>query len=75
MIRRLMVWVRQLGSGGRRTDRPFAAGSQAFDANPRAARGVDEARYLAEQAREADREANAPDPNSWEARQERGEDP
>ena len=75
MIRRLLAWVHQLGTSDRRPGRPFSLGSRGFGASARAERGVDQAWYLSERERQAEQQLNAPDPNSWEAREERGEVP
>lgn len=75
MVKRFLGWFRQLGSGERRPGRPFSRGSIAFGANARAERGVDQAWSLSEQERQDERQLEAPDPDSWEAREERGEVP
>jgi hypothetical protein len=75
LIRRLLEWLQGLGTSGRRPGRPFSAVSQGFGANARAERGVDQAWYLSERERQSEQQLDAPDPRSWEAREERGEVP
>lgn len=75
MIRRLLGWVHQLGANDRHPGRPFSPSSRGFGANARAERGVDQAWYLSDRERQSEQQLNAPDPNSWEAREEPGEVP